>query len=234
MSAIQERLTHGLTLPRTERVFLPPFPYSPTSLQRQGYRSVGIDVIIGHQNSATNEPIFLFEECKATEKTFEGQLAHPKETMKRDQNWHIESFDEAIRRCMRQELGVSIDDIPLFADQSKVMLETNTYVIKKGERYNYKAFVFVFWDISDFGWQPIEVDTDEVKGVKQVSLSEIIDGNGTQFRECTQDIFTLLQEQGYFSPDLGYQSRIQLQERGRSSRINGFQNIDLTQLPHAF
>lgn len=183
-----------------EVVRLPEFPQTLQELKVKGYDSVGLDILIGTIDPISSESVFLFEECAETAKTRAGQLTHPKETMKRDQSWLPETFDDTVRRCLADELLIDLSTTPLLADPDRLMMQTETHRIKNGVREDYKAFVLVLWSDQGFPWMRQDVRTSEVQGWRTMSLEDILGGSPDDFRPCTQDIFAKAQEEGFFSP----------------------------------
>lgn len=183
-----------------QRVHLPEFPNTLRELKSHGYDSVGLDILIGTTDPVTGGPVFLFEVCAETAKTKAGQLTHPKETMKRDEQWHPETFDDTVRRCLADELHLHVDEMPLLADPERILIPTETHRIKNGVREDYKAFILVLWSNQGFPWMADEVSTHEVQGWRTMSLGDILAGKPDDFRPCTQEIFTKAMEEGYFRP----------------------------------
>ncbi|MGB3094322.1 MAG: hypothetical protein WBB49_00335 [Microgenomates group bacterium] len=185
-----------------KRVFLPEFPHTLPELKTAGYDSVGLDILIGATDPATGGPVFLFEVCAETAKTRAGQLTHPKETMKRDESWNPETFDDTVRRCLADELLIDVVETPLFADSNRMLIPTETHRIKNGVREGYKAFILVLWSDQGFPWMTQDVSTPEVQGWRIMPLGEILNGDPEDFRLCTQEIFTKAMDEGFFQPPL--------------------------------
>lgn len=165
------------------------------NIDKEKYSTVGVVIVLAHKKD--NDVQVLLFNHKASDKTADGTLGLPSETMRWNRkDKKTESIKDTIARCFYEEIGYSIQKHQFFANPNKVYKEL-PFIIPTNIKPALARVVTMWTENIDF--IPEEINTPEIKGAEFLNLNDILNKNSeVNLRLNTYEILKYLNNNNFF------------------------------------
>lgn len=185
------------------------------NIDKEKYSTVGVVVVLAHQNKDSGTEVLLFDHKKSDKTPQDGMKGLPSETMRWNRQIRkTEAIKDTITRCFYEEMDYPIKKHQFFTNPGKVYTEMPFYIKKGGSTLTALARVVVMWT-DDTSFIPKEIDTPEVYGAGFYNIEDILKNDNEIFlRDNTYDIIKTLNNNNFFNMNSQTRSVNSFENRG--------------------